>query len=121
MEEFTLKNPNVSKKEMISFFKKAKKEYIMNDEELEVYNNLPDMVTIYRGVRDKKWFRGLSWTLSYEQAEWFATRFDSETSIVYEVTLPKKEIITFINDRNEDEIIIDPYNLKKYEIKEIVL
>ena len=121
MEEFTSKNPDVSKKEMVSFFKRAKKEYIMDEEELKVYNNLPEQVTIYRGVRDKRWARELSWTLDYEQAEWFATRFNSETSIVYEVTIPKSEILTFINDRDEQEIIIDPYNLKKYEIKEMVL
>lgn len=121
MEEFTSKNPDVSKKEMVSFFKRAKKEYIMDEEELKVYNNLPEQVTIYRGVRDKRWLRELSWTLDYKQAEWFATRFDSETSIVYEVTIPKREILTFINDRDEQEIIIDPYNLKKYEIKEMVL
>jgi hypothetical protein len=121
MEEFTSKNPDVSKKEMVSFFKRAKKEYIMDEEELKVYNNLPEQVTIYRGVRDKRWLRELSWTLDYEQAEWFATRFESEEQIVYEVTLPKQEVLAFINDRDEQEIIIDPYNLKKYEIKEMVL
>lgn len=121
MEEYTSRNPNITKKEMVSLFKKAKKEYMMDEDELKVFQNLPDEVTIYRGVRDRKWQKELSWTLDYEQAEWFATRFESKEQIVYEVTLPKKEIITYINDRDEQEVIIDPYNLKKYEIKEIVL
>ena len=44
---------NVSIDMLIRWFTKADKKILMNNEELEVYNSLPDEFTIYRGVGRK--------------------------------------------------------------------
>ena len=62
---------------MIDFFIKADKQYLMNEEDLKVFDSLSNQVTIYRGVRDKAGMYELSWTLSLEKARWFANRFSS--------------------------------------------
>lgn len=55
------------------WFKELPKENLMESDELEVYNGLPEEVIIYRGVGDKKQkIKALSWTLSKEVAEFFA-------------------------------------------------
>ena len=73
-------NPHVSKKELLSYFKEASKEYLMNENDFEVYLKLSDIVTVYRGVTDynKRNIKALSWTLDLEQAKWFAERYSEE-------------------------------------------
>lgn len=120
-EEFNSNNPDVTKKEMVSLFKKANKQYLMEEDDYKTYLELPDKITIYRGVRSPKYKKGLAWSLDKDIATWFATRFESDEYYLYEVEIDKKEILAYFNDRDEQEIIINPYNLKKYEIKEMVL
>lgn len=119
LTEFTSNNTNVSKTEMLQFFKKAKKEYLMDEEELEKYNSLPEQVEIYRGVGDPKYKYEFSWTLDYNKAEWFANRFDSDTPTIYSCLINKKDIITYIDSRGESEVIVNAKNLKNYQIYEL--
>lgn len=51
---------NVPINMLIQWFKKADKKILMNNEELEVYNSLPDEFTIYRGVGRKSKRNGIS-------------------------------------------------------------
>lgn len=117
--EITSDETNVSKAELLSWFKKANKKYMMDEEELEVYNSLPEQVTIYRGVRDPKYKNEFSWTLDYDKAEWFANRFQTDTPIVYKCLIDKKEILTYIDSRGESEVIVNAKNLGNYVIEEV--
>jgi len=74
---------------------------MMNDKEKEVYDNLPEIVRVYRGGVDDK---GLSWSLSREKAEWFANRFDYGYQ-VFEKEIKKSDILAYLNGRQEQEII----------------
>lgn len=94
----------------IPYFLKADGKLMMDEEELEYYNNLPDEVTLYRGCsaneldRDEENCLGISWTTSRKIAEFFAFRhsdYDDEDRVVVSITVPKSDIITFIKDEDE--------------------
>lgn len=83
------------------------KKYIMNSDELKTYNSLPNKVTIYRGqTYEGKYYNALSWTLSYDKALWFAKRFSSNGHL-YKATIEKEYIYAYLNDRGEQEVIVD--------------
>ena len=117
-DEYSNSNVNVSKKELLSYFKEVPKEYLMDKEELEVYSNLSDVVEVYRGVTNynKDNIKVLSWTLDLEKAKWFSNRFEG-SGYVYKGKINKKDILTYCNRRGEKEIILD-YN-KLYDIEEL--
>ena len=75
---------NVNGMEIVKWFKRADKKSLMNEEELLVYESLPEEVTVYRGVTsyNRKKEKALSWTLDYEKAVWFANRFSTGTGEV---------------------------------------
>lgn len=91
--------------------KRMYREELMNDEERNVLNSLPEFITIYRGgsfeeENSKKY--GISWTLNKQTAEKFcdvkAIR-DKKEMKVFELNIPKSHVIAFFNQRKEDEII----------------
>lgn len=102
-------DPNLSKTKLLSLFKSANPEVLMNDEELKAFNELEDTVTIYRGVTSYNAdnIKALSWTLDYDKAEWFANRFGEEGT-VYEAEIVKSHILAYFSRRNESEVIVDP-------------
>jgi hypothetical protein len=66
--------------------------------------------TIYRGVSGRgrnRRVRGLSWTLDFEQAKWFATRYKELPSpAVYQYTVKDdRYIYAYSNDRQEQEVV----------------
>jgi len=54
--------------------------------------------------------------LDLEKAEWFSTRF-GDIGYVYKGKINKKDILTYCNQRNEKEVILD-YN-KLYDIEKV--
>ncbi|MBQ8234863.1 MAG: hypothetical protein IJZ36_04720 [Bacilli bacterium] len=112
---------NVKNTDIIKWFAKADKNYMMNEEEIEKFNNLPTNVTIYRGIRDEAYKYEMSWTLSKSKAEWFATRFDSETPILLKTVVNKNDILCYLNDRDEAEVVIDPSKINKNNVIEMYL
>lgn len=71
---------------------------------------LPPKVTIWRGGAGASWVDlalGPSWTLNRAVACWFAMRFaDSERApLVLSMTLPRRSLIYYGNDRGEEEVI----------------
>ncbi len=102
-------DPNVTTSKLISMFKKADPEILMDDEEREQLAELDDTVTIYRGVTSYNAdnIRAMSWTLDQKTAEWFAHRFD-EDGTVYEAQIPKQHILAIFNGRGESEVIVEP-------------
>ena len=79
-----------------------------NYKDYTVYNNLPDKVTVYRGVQEKDHAKGFNWSLSKKVATRFATDIAyKKEGIVCETTVDKKDIIAYTDQRNEKEIILD--------------
>ena len=112
-------NPNQDAKCSISYlikmFQKCDKKYLMQEEDYKVYESLPDVFNIYRGVAVGRNPQGLSWTQNLETAKWFANRFNTDTKKGYvQVGIAKKEhVLAYFNTRGEDEIV---YNSKKLDI-----
>ena len=89
---------------------------MMNKEELEIFKQLPDKVTVYRGINeilrcDSERRNGYSWTLSEETAEFFANRLkrEYEDAVILVGEVDKSSIKAYFDGRNEKEIIVD-YN-----------
>lgn len=116
--EYISNNAVVSTHKILKWFRFADKKELMDEEEYQRFLNLPEEVTIYRGVSEynRKYKKAISWTLNKEQAEWFAGRWGNDEQEVWEVTVPKKCILCYF--ATEDEVIVDltkiPYS--QYEI-----
>lgn len=97
--------------DVLPYLNKVDGKLMMNDEELEYYNNLPEIVELFRGCDkeemniDEDNFLGISWTTSRKVAEFFAFRHNTKGRIVVKTEVPKKEIVAFINERKEFECI----------------
>lgn len=105
----------ISKSKYVSLFKEADKSALMNEDEIKRLDNLPDSVTIYRGINDitNHPIDGLSWTLDIDTAKWFANRFakmKEGTSSIYKATIKKENIIAYFEE--ETEVVV---NYKKLE------
>lgn len=110
-------NINVSQIEILKMLRKCNPKYLMGQENFKVYENLPDIFTVYRGLQENAQEDGLSWTLSKDVAEWFANRFDNEGEIIEKV-IHKSEVIAYFSDRDEDEIVLDIKKVLKREKNE---
>lgn len=96
-------------------FKKIIPRLFMNKDDLEVFNNLPDKIKVYRGLQgSKSKIKALSWTLSLEKAKWFANRFSFKGD-VFEMEIDKKNIYAYINSIGEKEIILNSNFVRNYE------
>ena len=98
-------------KEMLNYIK-AIKSLVPDNLTATIKDHIDDSgnLTIYRGGLQVK-NPGLctSWTLSKEQAEWFAKRYidrpDATDTVVYRGFVKATDIIGYTNDREEQEII----------------
>ena len=120
MEENPNQDVNVSRRRAIQLFKKAKKKHLMNEEEYKYYDALPEKLTVWRGVSPGRERLGLSWTDDRETAEWFRKRFerDGKKGYLLEAEIGKAEVLAYFNGRNENEIVVDVFKIKK-QIREI--
>jgi len=90
------------------------KHFLMTNKERIFLQNLPEQITIYRGMTvdelNGETF-GCSWTLRKDIAEFFASdyqrnlRTSNLEKTVHEITIDKSEVIAFFNGREEFEII----------------
>ena len=110
--EFITDNPNVKMKEFISWFEKANKIYLMDKDSFEQYNKLPEKFSIYRGVGNRRYKNGMSWTLNKDKAIWFSERFKYDDKHVYYGIVEKQDVLAYTNERNEYEIIVNPKKVK---------
>ena len=102
-------DPNLPQNKLIEMFMSADKTYLMTEEEQEIYEELPTVVTVYRGVTSYNAdnVRALSWALDKEVAEWFSERFD-EDGTVYQANIHKNHVLAYFGGRNEAEVVVDP-------------
>lgn len=77
-----------------------------------------EIITIYRGEDTKStpYAEAYSWTTNLKVAEKFANRFSNE-GIIYEGKVKQKNILDYIEDKNENEILVYPENV--FDIEEI--
>ena len=98
----------------------------MLTKERNILAKLPERIKIYRGMTEKEYYSGdygISWTLYKPMAEFFAFVYPRNYStnhlkkMVAEAEVAKSNIIAFLNDRTEQELIIDPGVLLKNNVK----
>lgn len=87
----------------------------MDEDELPVFNDLPDRITVYRGTTsvNSKDIKVFSWTLSKKRAEWYSKRFDDSVQNVFQAELPKDGVLAYFSA--DDEIVADPFKLENIQ------
>ena len=109
-------DPNMTKSELVQLFSSCDKQMLMSQEDLAYYTNLPDELTIYRGVRTKRknTVNALSWTLNPKTARFFAARFlrKREVGYIFRATIKKEHTFAYFSDADEAEIVVNPKYLE---------
>ena len=95
-----------------------------DEDSQEMYDKLPSVVMVYRGVlaKDKlKAETGVSWTTNYKVAEMFALRFKSlgGTPYIMKGEVNKEDILYFTNARQESEALINEDDMIWLDIDEV--
>ena len=105
---------------VLMVFKRENLKCFFNDDFYE-YKNLPDEVTVYRGILVKDGLKqpyGVSWTTDFEVAYMFANRFAQLGGEAYiiKAEIRKEDILYYYNGRKESEVILDCKDLLWSEI-----
>ncbi|AUN01462.1 TPA: hypothetical protein ACXDAY_002249 [Clostridium botulinum] len=76
-----------------------------------------DIITIYRGEGDLSapYNEAYSWTIDIDVARWFARRFNSDGK-VYKGYIRQEDILDYMEDRNEKEILVFPEDVFNVEL-----
>lgn len=76
--------------------------------------NLPETVRLYRGEGSKStpYKQAFSWTRDINCAYFFACRFGDENAKIIIAEADKKDVIEYVVKNCEDEIFIDPQNVR---------
>ncbi len=108
------------------FWHKNYPKLMMDKDELGFYNQLPQEITIWRGIRVVEELDeenvGFSFTLDKERAEWFAKRFSQDgkgTPMLIEAKVKKDKILSVFLNRGEEEVLVSPDNIEVVSIQEI--
>lgn len=110
----------MSKEKLIKMMKMAEKSPLLQSDIDDLSDE--DTVTIYRGVKVNN-YRGLSWTIDKNIAEWFASRFGHNGDKRYMFTgiINKKDILALFSSRNEKEVVCDYRKIKNIQCEEIII
>lgn len=95
---------------------KSKSESQLKDTMKELDNiSSDDSLHVYRGIGDKSITTAYSFTLSHDIARFFAFRLSNSANSVgiVEGTIKKSDVIAYITNRNENEIIALPENIDR--------
>jgi len=108
------------------FWHKNYPKLMMDKDELAFYNQLPNELTIWRGIRVEDELDeeniGFSFTLDKEKAEWFAKRFSQDgrgTPMLIEAKVKKDKILSVFLNRGEEEVLVSPDNINIKEITKL--
>lgn len=97
---------------LIEWFKEAKKEQLMDKDNLAAYRQLSEVLTLYRGVPKNGVVLGLSWTTDLKTAQFFKNRTGSKGGKIYSAVVPKSAVLAFYGDREEQEVVLDVFAVK---------
>lgn len=88
------------------------------DETKKSLEGLEDIITVYRGEAEcsTPYEKAYSWTLDINTAYFFATRHGEKKFRILTAQIKKKDIIEYIKDRGEEEILALPENI--FNVKE---
>ncbi len=67
--------------------------------------------TVFRGVSGagrQRRISGLSWTLDFSRACWFAVRLELDDPAVYSAVVPREIVLCYCNERHEQEVVCRP-------------
>jgi hypothetical protein len=76
-------------------------------------------LTVYRGAEPGN-ERGLSWSRDRDIAAWFADRIVKvmkRPAGLWETTVPPRHVLGFFDDRNEQEVIVNPFGLNRARMR----
>tara|TARA_R110000787_G_C13252178_1_gene429544 strand:- start:309 stop:704 length:396 start_codon:yes stop_codon:yes gene_type:complete len=95
-----------------------------DEDSQEMYDKLPSVVMVYRGVLAKDELKaetGVSWTTNYKVAEMFALRFKplGGTPYIMKGEVNKEDILYFTNARQESEALINADDMLWVDIDEV--
>jgi len=95
-----------------------------DEDSQEMYDKLPSVVMVYRGVLAKDELKaetGVSWTTDYKVAEMFALRFKplGGTPYIMKGEVNKEDILYFTNARQESEALINEDDMMWIDIDEV--
>ena len=128
---FMRPSPYYAEEDPVVICRNSDMNFMMSNDELEVFNNLPDKFKVYRGITESDteniaYDEGISWTLSKEKAKWFSTRFaKNKKSKVLELEVhkntpypakkeDKQKAVAYLNGREEQEIIVYNYSSSEF-------
>lgn len=97
---------------------RSARKFAMSTYERKYLARQPEQLIVYRGVEDKAFVEGFSWTLDRGRAEWFARRWGTGTGQCYVAAgqVGRGDIIAYFKDRKEREIVVFPENVKNVEL-----
>ena len=89
---------------------RSQRDYFMDDDEKLFFENLPEIITIFRGGAKKeiKTGFGISWTLNRAIAQKFVDRkkhLAKNEMVVHQLEISKSKVVAYFKERNEEEII----------------
>jgi hypothetical protein len=110
---------NNNAKDLQYLFNRVNSKSIMTTEEFNLVKDLPDIVTVYRGLQGAKAkARAYSWTLNKDKANWFANRYQKGGKVL-QAQIPRDAIYFYTDSRNEKEIVLNPRRLRN--VQEIMI
>jgi hypothetical protein len=86
--------------------------------DLVFYDALPATIAVWRGCERGR-ERGLSWTVERAVAEGFARgkRCINRNPTLVRADIPRQHVFAVFTDRNEQEVVLDPRRLCRFEKK----
>lgn len=102
---------NLKKETAMKAIEGVPKKCLMSKSEIKQYQQLPNIITIYRGANDMEVDPRFSWTLDIEMAKNFYQ------GALLSATIEKQQIIALFSDNtNESEVLV---NLSASQVKQI--
>lgn len=105
---------NVSSNTMLQWFKKADKQYLMNEGEREILEEMSGEITVYRGSNKNEYYNALSWSTDIDVARKFAHRFNDDGTI-FSAKINKTDILAYFE---AEEVVVNYKKIKDIEIIE---
>ena len=91
---------------------------LMDEEDWNRFIDLPETMTIYRGIQFQSQTEGLSWTLDRDKAIWFMNRWARKGTNPQLLVgkLDKEDVIAYYGGRGESEIVCFPEHVYDVEV-----
>ena len=96
------------------------RERLMDPESAAEFAAMPEVITVYKGFhRGYRYDDDYSFTLSPKTAEWFARRFDRPAPKVLTGLVQKGDVLAYMDQRGEKEILIEPCLVDVQKVKNL--